>query len=374
MAGRNSFSNFDRIGSSVTAYWRSIDRPLALATVALAVVGVLNLWGIGGSGNPIVQRQMLFVVLGIGIMVLFSFVNWRYLRNWSLPVMLVYGAAILLLSLTLLSPAVRGIRAWIVLGGFRLEPSELAKLALVILLAKYYSRRHSQMRNFRHVVVTGLYTAVPMGIVLVQPDLGSAAILGIIWFVMLLAVGISRKHLFALIAVALVGAYLSWVYALAPYQQDRILAFIDPYKDPSGYGYHIIQSQIAIGSGHLIGQGLGGGSQAQMGFLPEPYNDFAFAAFAEQFGLFGVLGILSLSGLVVYRILYVGQRTSSNFAKLFCVGIATILFAHVSVSGAVNLGLMPITGLPFSFLSHGGSHLFSIMIGIGTVQSMKRYG
>jgi rod shape determining protein RodA len=254
-----------------------------------------------------------------------------------------------------------------------LEPSELAKLALVILLAKYFSQRHVHIRQFVHVLASGLYAAVPAAIILAQPDLGSAAILVLIWGVMLLSVGISRRHLFGLIAVAVIGAYMAWLYALAPYQRDRILAFVDPYQDPAGYGYHIIQSQIAIGSGGLLGQGLGEGSQAQLGFLPEPQNDFAFAAFAEQFGLIGVAMLLTTSGVVVWRILRIGRRSSNNFARLFCVGIAAIVFSHMFISTAVNLGIMPITGLPFTFLSHGGSHLLSVMIGIGTVQSMKRY-
>lgn len=366
-------NSISRTRSAISAYLRSIDLSLAIATVILAVAGIMNLWGVGGSDHVLLKRQMMFAFLGVGVMVLFSFVNWRYLKNWSLPVMLVYGVAVVLLAMTLLSPEIRGIRAWIVLGWFRLEPSELAKLALIILMAKYYSGRHVHIRRFRHVVIPGIYAAVPAGIILAQPDLGSAAILGIVWFVMLLSVGISRKHLFGIIAVFLIGSYLAWVYALAPYQQERILAFIDPYEDPTGYGYHVIQSQIAIGSGHWLGSGLGGGSQAQMGFLPEPYNDFAFASFAEQFGLFGILGVLTLSGIVVFRILRIGERSSNNFAKLFCVGMATVFFAHVAVSSAVNLGLMPITGLPFSFLSYGGSHLLALMIGIGTVQSMKRY-
>lgn len=370
MAGRSVFRDSKE---SVARYLRSIDLPLALATVALTVLGLMNLLGVGGADHALFRRQAVFLGLGIGLMVLFSFVNWRYLRNWSLPVMVIYGLAVLLLAATLYFPEIRGIRAWIVLGWFRLEPSELAKLALVILLAKYFSQRHVHIRQLRHVLVSGVYAAIPIGIILLQPDLGSAAILGAVWFAMLLAVGISNRHLFGLIAIAVVGSYVAWVYALAPYQQDRILAFIDPYQDPTGYGYHVIQSQIAIGSGHVFGRGLGEGSQAQLGFLPEPTNDFAFAAFIEQFGFVGLTALLALSGIVVFRILRVGQRATNNFARLFCMGIATVFFSHVLVSSAVNMGLMPITGLPFSFLSYGGSHLLSLMIGIGTVQSMNRY-
>lgn len=370
-ARRSSFRGFK---AALAAYLRSIDLPLAAGAVLLCLAGLINLLGVGGTDHILFQRQLFFVLFGLSAMVACSFLNWRYLKNWSLPVMLVYGTAVALLALTLAFPEVRGIRAWIVLGWFRLEPSELAKLALVILLAKYFSQRHVHIGHLKHILISGLYFAIPAGIVLVQPDLGSAAILAAVWVVSLLAVGISRRHLFALVAIALVGSYLAWVYALAPYQKNRILAFVDPYQDPTGYGYHIIQSRIAVGSGGVWGMGLGNGSQAQLGFLPEPHNDFAFAAFAEQFGLAGVLVLLAVSAMTTLRILAVGRSADNNFARLFCVGIATVLFSHVVVSSAVNLGLMPITGLSFPFLSYGGSHLLALMIGIGTVQSIKRYG
>ena len=370
MAARNAFRDSS---NAVLVYLRSLDVPLLIGTLFLCAAGVVNLYGLGAPDATLAERQAFFVLIGLALMVLFSFVNWRYLKNWSVPVMVVYGLAVLLLALTLLFPEVRGIRAWIVLGWFRLEPSELAKLALVILLAKYFSQRHIHIRQFVHVLVSGLYAAIPAGVILAQPDLGSAAILGIVWLVLLLAVGISRRHLFGILAVAVIGGYLAWVYALAPYQQERILAFIDPYADPAGYGYHIIQSRIAVGSGGLLGQGLGEGSQARLGFLPEPQNDFAFAAYVEQFGLVGAGALLGMVGLLVWRILKVGRGANSNFARLFCVGMGAIIFAHVVVSAGVNLGLLPITGLPFTFLSHGGSHLVAVLIGIGTVQSMHRY-
>ncbi|HXV26695.1 MAG TPA: FtsW/RodA/SpoVE family cell cycle protein [Candidatus Paceibacterota bacterium] len=373
MVRRNASRGSKGLVTALAGYLRTVDIPLLAGTVVLCVAGVLNLWGVGGADHVLVKRQVIFVAAGLGLMVACSFLNWRYLKNWSLPVMLVYGVAVVLLALTLAFPEIRGIRAWIVLGWFRLEPSELAKLALVVLLAKYFSARHAHIGQLRHIIVSGIYFAVPTGIILIQPDLGSAGILVLIWGAMLLSAGISRRHLFALLALAVIGSYLAWVYALAPYQQERILAFIDPYQDPTGYGYHIIQSRIAIGSGHIWGQGLGDGSQAQLGFLPEPYNDFAFAAFAEQLGIAGIAVLLGASALVGYRILVIGRNASNNFSRLFCIGIATIFLAHVIVSSSVNLGLMPITGLPFSFLSYGGSHLFALMIGIGTVQSMKRY-
>lgn len=366
--------SFRNIRRAIRLWFAGLDKPLLFAILAMGMISAVNLYGIGGVDHTLFRRQIVLLVVGFGVMALCSIANYRYLKNYTAPVVAVYILALALLSASLVFGAIRNIRAWIVIGGFTFEPSELAKLAFVIMMAKYFSQRHVHINQFRHVLVSGIYCAIPTLIILAQPDLGSAAIIMIGWAAMLLSVGINKKHLFILAALGLVSAYAAWMWALAPYQKDRILAFINPYQDPMGYGYHIIQSQVAIGSGHWFGQGLGQGSQATLGFLPEPYNDFAFAALAEQFGLFGIVVILGLMGIIVWRILGIGERSTNNFARLFCVGIATVVFAHVFINTAVNIGLLPITGLPFSLLSYGGSHLLSLMVAVGFVQSIHRHG
>jgi rod shape determining protein RodA len=347
---------------------------LLAAIVLLDIIAALNLWGIGGADHTLFRRQVVLGVVGIAVFLACSRLNYRYLKNWSFPVLLLYGIAVILLSSTLFFEPHRNIKAWIIIGGQQFEPSELAKLALIIVLAKYFSQRHVDIGRFRHIIVTGLYTAIPAFIILAQPDLGSAAILFIIWGVMLLAAGINRRHLFLLITVALVGSYSAWIWGLEPYQKDRILAFADPYRDPTGYGYHVIQSRTAIGAGGLWGTGLGDGSQSTLGYLPEPYNDFAFAAWIEQTGLAGALLVLTLSGIVVWRVLRIGQASDNNFARLFCAGVAVVVTAHTFISAGVNIGLLPITGIPYSFLSYGGSHLISLMVALGIVQNIAIHG
>ncbi len=371
MALRRSFRNIIRSSSQ---YLQSIDLPLFGAVILIALVGILNLYGIGGSQGPFLMRQIVLVIFGVMVMVALSFFNYRYLKNYSFPVLLLYGISLVLLVLTLTSGSIRGVRAWIIFGGVTFEASELAKLAVIVLMAKYFSQRHVHIKQFRHIISSGFYVAIPTVVILAQPDLGSAVIVLILWGAMLLAAGMSKRHLFLLVAVALVTAYLAWVFVLRPYQKERILSFINPYRDPTGIGYNIIQSKIAIGSGGLWGVGLGNGSQTTLGFLPEPYNDFAFAALAEQFGLFGAVAVMGLVLFIVFRIVTIGERTGNNFAKLFAIGLAVFIFAHVFINAAVNVGILPITGIPFSFLSYGGSHLISLMAGIGTLQSMKRYG
>lgn len=371
MDRRNVFRVFERFWTGIT---RGIDVPLAVAILLLCAISIINLYGIGGADHTLFRRQLVLVGVGMILAVVLSRASYRSLKDSTVPVLALYGISTALLLATLFFPQIRNIRAWVSIAGFQFEPSELAKLALVILMAKYFSQRHVHIRQMRHMVVSGLYCALPALIILTQPDLGSAAIIMIVWVAMLVSVGVRARHLFLLGIVGLVGIYLAWIYALAPYQKDRILAFIDPYQDPTGYGYHIIQSQTAIGSGGLFGRGLGQGSQATLGFLPEPYNDFAFAALVEQFGLLGALTTLGLVGCVVWRILVIGRQSGNNFARLFCIGTATVVFAHIFVSAAVNIGLLPITGIPMTFISYGGSHLWSMLAAFGIVQSIARHG
>lgn len=371
MEPRNSFKSFSL---SVRSYFRDIDVPLFIATVALLVFSVVNLFGIGGPDSEFFQRQIFFVIGAVGAMIVVSFFDYRVLKNYSSFVLVCYGIGILLLAVTLFAPSVRGTRAWIPLGALSLEPSELMKLALIAVMAKYFSQRHIHINQFRHIIISGIYLAIPLAIILLQPDLGSAGVLLLIWGGMLMVAGINKKHFFILAVVAIATAVLGFLFALKPYQKERLISFINPYSDPTGIGYNIIQSKIAIGSGSWWGTGLGKGSQTTLGFLPEAHNDFVFASVVEQFGMAGVLGVLGTIVLLIARMLTIGERTDNNFAKLFVVGMAIFIFTHTFVSAGVNMGILPITGIPFSFLSYGGSHLLALMVGIGIVQSIKRYG
>lgn len=359
--------------SSIRGYFKEIDLPLFATVVAVSLFSVLNMYGIDGYGTVLI-KQFVFVLIGLGIMVLFSFLNYRYLKNYSLPVLFFYFFSIALLILTFYSRSVRGINAWIVLGQFTFEPAELAKLMLIILMAKYFSQRHILIKQFRHVLISGIYFGIPVLIILAQPDLGSAIIFTLIWIGILTAIGISKRHLFLLFILAVVVSYGSWMFVLKPYQKDRLMTFVNPSNDPRGSGYNLIQSKIAIGSGFWFGNGLGKGTQATLGFLPESHNDFVFAATAEQFGFVGVGLVMSAILFIVYRILSIGRGIVSNFGKIFSIGMAIFIFAHALIGASVNIGLMPVTGIPFPFLSYGGSYLISIMSGLGILQSIKRYG
>lgn len=365
---RRSFKNIIR------EYLADIDIPLFATVVAISLLGALNLWGVAGVDSLIFKKQIIFIVIGLSVMVLFSFFNYRYLKNYSLPVLGFYFISIFLLLLTFYSQSIRGVNSWIILGNLTFEPVELAKLMLIVLMAKYFSQRHIHINDLRHIVIAGIYFSLPFAIIFLQPDLGSSIIFLAIWLGMLVAAGINKRHLFLIISIGILAGYSAWLFAFQPYQKTRITVFLDPYNDPKGSGYNIIQSKIAIGSGYFFGNGLGSGSQSNLGFLPEPHNDFAFAAFTEQFGLVGISVVMAMTLVIISRILYIGSRTLSNFGKLFSLGLAVFIGSHVFISAGVNIGLLPVTGLSFPFLSYGGSHLISLMIGLGILQSIKRYG
>ncbi|HXK41080.1 MAG TPA: FtsW/RodA/SpoVE family cell cycle protein [Candidatus Paceibacterota bacterium] len=368
MGLKKSFKN------TIREYLAEIDIPLFATVVAISLLGALNLWGIAGAGSLLFKKQLIFIAIGLAVMFALSFFNYRYLKNYSLPVLGFYFVSVFLLLLTFYSQSVRGVNSWIILGGLTFEPVELAKLMLIVLMAKYFSQRHVHINDFRHIVVAGIYFSLPFAIIFLQPDLGSSIIFLAIWLGMLMAAGINKRHLFLLISVGILVGYSAWLFALQPYQKTRITAFLDPYNDPRGSGYNIIQSKIAIGSGYFFGNGFGQGSQSNHGFLPEPHNDFAFAAFTEQFGLVGISAVMAMVLIIISRILYVGSRTISNFGKLFSIGLAVFIGSHVFISAGVNVGLLPVTGLSFPFLSYGGSHILSLMIGLGILQGIKRYG
>jgi len=359
---------------NIRFYFERIDAILFFTVMILLAVSILNMYGITGFDSPIFRKQIILTIIGLAVMVLFSFFNYRYLKNYSLPVLFLYVISLILLGLTFFSGSVRGTNSWLSLSSLTLEPVELTKLCLIILMAKYFSQRHIHINQFRHIIISGAYFLIPAVIIVKQPDLGSAVILSLIWASLLIGAGINRKNIFILLGITLIIGFMSWTFMLKPYQKTRIVSFLDQGSDPLGSGYNLNQSKIAIGSGFWLGNGLGKGSQASLGFLPEPHNDFIFAALAEQFGLVGVVFILVLISVGLYRILTIGSGTPSNFGKLFSIGLSVFIFSHVFISTGVNIGLLPVTGLPFPFLSSGGSNLVSIMTGLGILQSIKRYG
>lgn len=358
----------------MSAILRKFDWPLVLIAVSLVSFGLLTLYGIGPLARDFFYRQILFLVIGLGAVFLFAKIDYRIFKNFSIVAILFYAVIILFLFAVLQVSPIRSVRSWITLHTFQFEPSEVAKLALLLLLAKYFSRKHVEIYSIRHIVASFFYTAVPAFLVFIQPDLGSAVIFFIIWFALLFASGVKKEHVVGILIIGVLFASFAWVGILEDYQKNRISSFLNPFSDPRGEGYSVIQSRIAIGSGLWLGAGLGKGTQSSGGFLPEAHTDFIFASLAEQFGFVGVAALVFLILMLVLRVSQICRRAKDNFSKLFGIGFISIFLFHTILNIGINIGFLPVTGLPFSFVSYGGSHLLTLMIGIGIIESIKIHG
>ena len=343
------------------------------AVFLLISLGLITLFSLAGISNaPFLERQLIWSLIGIGALVMGSFIDFRLFRTQGFIVLLFYLFSVFLLIIVLIGNfTIRGIAAWIQIGDILIQPVELTKLAVIILLAKFFSKRHIEIYRIQHILVSGLYVAIPAGLVLIQPDLGSAIVLLAIWILMIIFSGMKLRHFFFLLAFAGLLCWIAWAFMLAPYQKARITSFVDPYIEPRGAGYQMIQSMIAVGSGQLWGKGLGYGSQTHLHFLPEAETDFIFAAFAEEWGLVGVAVMLVLIFIVIWRIVAIGMRASDNFSRLYTLGFAALIFVQSFIHIGMNMGVLPVTGLTLPFVSYGGSSLVTLLAGVGIVQNIK---
>lgn len=354
---------------------KNLDWWLFLSAVFLVSISVLMLFaGIKyGSGDDIfLNKQLFFLGLGIALMFAISFFDYRRLKaNPAMIILLYIGSLFSLFLIFILGSKVRGSESWFKIGPFSVEPVEFVKIVILALFAKFFTLRHSEIYRFSHLALSALYVALPVGLVLLQPDFGSAMLLVSIWVGMMMVAGIKKKHLLILFMVGSVLLSVMWFGVFKQYQKDRILSFLNPLNDPYGSGYNIIQARIAIGSGGIFGAGLGHGSQTRLGFLPEAHTDFIFAAIGEEFGLVGVFFIFAGYTFLSWRILKIASNAPNNFAKLFCFGFLILIFSQFVINIGMNLGLMPVTGITLPFLSYGGSSLLSLFSALGIIQSIR---
>ena len=325
------------------------------------------------SQNYFFEKQIIWVVLSVVVFFVLSFIDFRFLRRTSVIVALFIISALVLVLIFFLGNFVLGAQSRFDFGLFSIQPSDPIKLVVILLLAKYFSRRHVEIANVKHILVSGFYTFVLFLLVFLQPDFGSAIIIAFIWFGMVLVSGISKKHLLAVFMVGVIAFGGLWGYAFEDYQKQRILTFIHPLTDLQGTGYNAYQSTIAVGSGQVFGKGIGYGTQSKLQFLPEYETDFIFAAFAEEWGFVGVVIVLLLYFVVIWRIIRNAIHGATNFEILFGAGLAILFISHFIVHVGMNIGLLPVTGTTIPFLSYGGSHLLTEFVGLGILMGMRRY-
>jgi rod shape determining protein RodA len=354
---------------------KRIDWLLVFFILPILVFGLFTMKSFTASEatGDFFSKQIVWAIVAFAVFFIFSFIDFRFLKRTDFLVGMFLFLCFILLTLFLLGHISHGAQSWFSFGLFSFQPADLMKLGLVLILAKYFSRRHVEIRDTKHIFISGLYAFIPFVLILLQPDFGSAMVIFMIWFGMILVSGISKKHLFLVI---ISGAFIFtffWLFIFAPYQKARISNFINPLADIHGSGYNALQSTIAVGSGQVLGKGLGFGTQSRLKFLPEPQSDFIFAAFSEEWGFIGSIILIILYGLIIWRILFTASLGASNFEILFGMGIAIYFMSHILVNVGMNVGLMPVTGIPLPFMSYGGSHLVTEFMALGILMSMRKY-
>ncbi len=356
----------------ITLLRRNIDWVLFLSIIPIIGAGLITMNSFSPD-NHFFDRQIAWAGISLFTLVLMSFFDFRFLRRTDILVGLFLLSCAALLGLFAIGHEAKGSKSWFELGGFSFQPSDPMKLVLILILSKYFSRRHIDIANIKHIAISGLYAVVPFILVLLEPDFGSAMVMFFIWLGMIMVSGISKKHLFLVFTVGVIGTMLAWAFLFQPYQKARIITFLNPLTDIRGSGYNAYQSTIAIGSGEVFGKGVGYGTQSRLKFLPEYQTDFIFSAFAEEWGLIGVILLFILYGIIIWRILANAVVGATNFEMLYGMGLAIFLMTHFVINIGMNIGILPVTGLTAPFMSYGGSHLLTESIGIGILMGMRKY-
>ncbi|OGY59239.1 MAG: hypothetical protein A3B23_02760 [Candidatus Colwellbacteria bacterium RIFCSPLOWO2_01_FULL_48_10] len=351
------------------------DLQLLGAVGFLMLAGLTNLFS---ADSVLFHKQLIWVAVAAAAIFILPALNLKAFFSYRWVILGIYLSALfLLVAAYFFAPVVANTKSWLIFGlsgqgGFQIQPSEFVKVALIILFSSFFAVKHVSIKRTGIVIASFVYFILPAALVLIQPDLGTTLILFAIWFGYLLVSEIPIRSLIFMFLLFCVVAAAGWSFGLADYQKDRIIALFNPDYDPLGVNYSVIQSKIAIGSAGLFGKGFRQGTQTQLGFLPEKGNDFAFAAFTEEWGLLGGAALLAVFTFLVYRILVIGLSSDNNFSKLAALGTAIMLLAHFTINVGSNLGLFPVVGVSFPFLSYGGSNLLTTAILIGIIQNTAK--
>lgn len=362
--------NFNNGFAAAINSLRRLDFFMAAGIAMLVVFGLLALYSLDGGAAGLgskVFRQAGWIAISSFAFIAFSMMDYNQLRK-SASFLFLFALGFLAIVL-IVGQTTHGTTGWIRFGSFGFQPVELVKIILIIVLAKFLSR--TDFSAVRSIIMSFVFTAILFGLVMLQPDLGSGILFMFVWFGLIIFRGISWRWVATLLILAAILGVSGWT-VLKPYQKDRILSFLDPFRDSSSSSYQAVQSIVAVGSGKILGQGLGSGSQSQLHFLPEASTDFVFAAIAEEFGFLGIALFFAALFVIFYR-LYIAAKTSrDDFGYLVISGFFVLIACETIINSAMNVGLFPIMGIPLPLVSYGGSSLLSTFIGLGIVQSIYR--
>lgn len=350
---------------------RSLDWVAAGATALLILLGMVMLFSITSDASllsPLLVRQLFSLLVGVTVYGFLCFMPYHQLRRYAVGL---YGTGLTaLLIVSQIGQVIRGTTSRLTIIGVQIQPSELMKVSLVIMLAWLFTHRLQQ----RYLVsVSVLVVGLTVTLVSLEPDVGMAVLFVLFWGSFVVFQGISWRAVLGLMLGGLLSSLAAWRWLLAPYQRARIVTFFDPTSDPLGAGYNSLQSMIALGSGHLFGRGLGHGPQSQLKFLPEQHTDFILASLGEELGFVGITLMVSLYALLLWRILQTARVTRDHFGVFLATGVFLMLLTSFFLSAGVNMGIVPVTGLPLPLLSYGGSNLVSTLALLAIVQSIHAH-
>ncbi|MFA5131172.1 MAG: rod shape-determining protein RodA [Patescibacteria group bacterium] len=353
-------------------YLKNFDWLIFAAVVLLIAFSLVEIYSVALGQEQFsllnFKKQIFFAIFGVFLLFFFAFADSNFLKSFSRYFYL-FGV-IVLGAVLVFGSTINGTKGWFDVFGFGLQPVEFIKIILILFLANYFSGLATKVKTARHFFISAVSAFFLIFLVLMQPDFGSALILGAIWLIMIMAAGFPKKY-FLIVGITVVVVFtISWFFLFKEYQKQRVQTFLDPTANALESGYNISQAMIAIGSGGLMGKGVGFGSQSQLKFLPEAQNDFIFAVIAEELGLLGVLLVLGFYSLFFFRCFINIRKVANDFGIYFIIGAAGLIFIQMFINIGMNLGIMPVVGLPLPFVSYGGSSLLSLLILVGIIENI----
>ena len=353
---------------------KKFDYVLLLSAFLLLAIGITAVYSATYTRTTsFYQKQILWAIIGTGMFFTFSNIDYRIYSRYS-KLIYIFNV-VFLISVFIFGSKVLGAQRWIKLGPISIQPSELAKLFVVLTFSDLLIRNYKDtFRGFKDLILSGIHIVPIFLLVAAQPDLGTGVVILFVYMVLIFLNGIDYKTYFTLCGVGAALMPVAYFFALKPYQRQRVFTFLHPEDDLLGSGWNIIQSKITVGSGQIFGKGFLNGTQDKLRFLPESQTDFIFAVISEEFGFVGSVTIIGLYFLLIFTILKIAQKTEDRYGQLVCYGIAAIIFFHTLVNIGMVIGVMPVKGLPLLLLSYGGSSLMFVSTMLGIVQSVKTYG
>ena len=359
----------DRRGKSLAGRLH-LDLPLLSGLLLLMGFGLLILYSASGESSSQLNRQIVRLALAFSAMLFLAWIPPRVYKKWT-PFIFA-GGIVLLVGVVVFGEVGKGAQRWLNFGFFRFQPSEVMKLAVPMMVAWYFSER-TLPPNLRELMIAGIIIGLPTYLILIQPDLGTSILIASSGAFVIFLAGIKWRILLSFVTVAVIYAPIHWIFFMQAYQKQRVLTFLDPEQDRLGSGYHIIQSQIAIGSGGLNGKGWLQGTQSQLEFLPERNTDFIFAVLGEEFGFYGVLLLISIYLWIIGRGFYISIKAQETYTRLLAGAITLTFFVYVFVNIGMVTGILPVVGLPLPLVSYGGTSMVTLMASFGILMGIQTH-